>query len=142
MTEWNGDPQWWQNGVQIKANEPPVAPAPRAYSNSGAAQPATSHFAVEVHPAIPASPPANKQDLKDSKKYKTDPPVKRQPWFEFLVSVALPMALCLCSDALLLTVVIYASNSMGQRSTASQAPVVAMQPQQLTSCKEQPVLHA
>lgn len=85
MTEWNGDSQWWQNGdpVQIKNVDRALIPSTGGAASTAAA----SNAAVDGQSTQESSKHSLKAANAAEKKYMTDLPVSRQPWFEFLVSV-------------------------------------------------------
>lgn len=88
MTEWKGDRDhmWWQDAAPLEAvciDMPPTVLA----SSSGA--PATAHSpaaAAANADKSHATPDPNKAAVKPSKKYSSEPPARKQTWFEFLVS--------------------------------------------------------
>lgn len=85
--EWNGDPSWWQDGVvPLQSIEAPVSPVSAAVISVDGA--AVSQPALDAR-STPDSSKLNVKVAKVSKKYHSEPPAKRQPYFEFLVSFLL-----------------------------------------------------
>lgn len=100
--EWNGDPLWWSDGVQLQQEHvsAPLAAlvsAPAATSCEprravrAAAKPAAAPQVQQAAPnaatdqAIKPADTPKKQSVVPCRHSMTDPPAKRQPWFEFLV---------------------------------------------------------
>lgn len=104
MTEWNGDPLWWQDGVQLLVNAletsaSPISPPPDSITRASVATPVMScdgtsatnarlsHIAVDGRSTPCSSSTGDHAKASHiSKKGMNKPPNKQQPWFEFLVS--------------------------------------------------------
>lgn len=86
--EWNRDPLWWDDGVKVQVvhgnRAKGVAEAPGKLDTVPAGP---ALHAAGRRSSTPSSPASScSQGIRHSKKYSTEPPKQRQPWFEFLVS--------------------------------------------------------